>query len=236
MTSRHGRLNYRHLSCTILDFDYAPTTRLRPCFGSAGIERPSAKLGPMEKTITPRFAQQQAVSLVTVEGFARSTTCCSGRATFLCAIGAVSALCGSWASAESAPELELAAASSLLDQITVTAKRVELLGTADTASVGVWLTRNPAYARLSSRPVSETVPGLIVTLHSGEGKANQFLLRGYNLITGRILRLLSTICHQSADPCACQGYTDLNFMIPELADEITYTKGRTTRPWATSAR
>jgi len=181
----------------------------------------------MEKTITPRFAQQQAVSLVTVEGFARSTTCCSGRATFLCAIGAVSALCGSWASAESAPELELAAASSLLDQITVTAKRVELLGTADTASVGVVadeeIQLTPAY-----RPGQflETVPGLIVTLHSGEGKANQFLLRGYNLDHGTDLAtFVDDMPINQPTHAHGQGYTDLNFMIPELADEITYTKG-----------
>ena len=30
----------------------------------------------------------------------------------------------------------------------------------------------------------ETVRGLIVTLHSGEGKANQYLMRGYNLDHG----------------------------------------------------
>ena len=106
---------------------------------------------------------------------------CSKPAAFLCAIGAGSALCGSWAGAQSLPELELVAASSSLDQITVTAKRVELLGTADSASVGVVadeeIQLTPAY-----RPGQflETVPGLIVTLHSGEGKANQLLLRGYN--------------------------------------------------------
>jgi outer membrane cobalamin receptor len=112
---------------------------------------------------------------VTVDRFVRSIIRCSGRATLLCGIGAVSAFCASWAGAEPASETELALAMPLLDQITVTAKRIELLGTADTASVGVVadeeIQLTPAY-----RPGQflETVPGLIVTLHSGEGKANQF--------------------------------------------------------------
>jgi len=152
---------------------------------------------------------------------------CSKHATFLCAIGAGGALCGSWAGAQSLPELELAAASSSLDQITVTAKRVELLGTADSASVGVVadeeIQLTPAY-----RPgqILETVPGLIVTLHSGEGKANQLLLRGYNLDHGTDLAtFVDAMPINQPTHAHGQGYTDLNFMIPELADEITYTKG-----------
>lgn len=72
----------------------------------------------------------------------------------------------------------------------------------------------------------ETVPGLIVTLHSGEGKANQFLLRGYNLDHGTDLETyvdgmpINMPTHTHG-----QGYTDLNFMIPEVADSISYTKG-----------
>jgi hypothetical protein len=181
----------------------------------------------MENTDTPRFAQVQAVSLVTVDTFVDSAPRCSGRAIFLCGIGAVNAFCASWASAESGPELELVAASSLLDQITVTAKRIELLGTANTASVGVVadeeIQLTPAY-----RPGQfvETVPGLIVTLHSGEGKANQFLLRGYNLDHGTDLAtFVDDMPINQPTHAHGQGYTDLNFMIPELADEITYTKG-----------
>src|SRR5271163_3868511 len=76
-------------------------------------------------------------------------------------------------------------APGTLREITVTAQRLQLLGSADTASQGVVddqeLQLAPQY-----RPgqLLETVPGLIVTLHSGEGKANQFLMRGYNLDHG----------------------------------------------------
>ena len=114
-----------------------------------------------------------------------------------------------------------------LDEIPVTARRIELLGSAATASEGLVaqeeLALTPAY-----RPgqILETVPGLIVTLHSGEGKANQFLLRGYNLDHGTDLAT-----HVDAMPINApthahgQGYTDLNFLIPELAQDIRYSKG-----------
>jgi len=117
--------------------------------------------------------------------------------------------------------------ASSLQEVVVTAKRLELLGTAETASEGVVtdeeLQLTPAY-----RPgqLLETVPGLIVTLHSGEGKANQYLMRGYNLDHGTDLAtFVDDMPVNQPTHAHGQGYTDLNFMIPELADEITYTKG-----------
>jgi hypothetical protein len=114
-----------------------------------------------------------------------------------------------------------------LQEITVTAQRLELLGTASTASEGVVddqeLQLSPQY-----RPgqLLETVPGLIVTLHSGEGKANQYLMRGYNLDHGTDLETyVDGMPINQPTHAHGQGYTDLNFMIPELADQITYTKG-----------
>jgi hypothetical protein len=102
-----------------------------------------------------------------------------------------------------------------------------LLGTADTASEGVIddqeLQLAPQY-----RPgqLLETVPGLIVTLHSGEGKANQYLLRGYNLDHGTDLETsVDGMPINQPTHAHGQGYTDLNFMIPELADQLSYTKG-----------
>src|SRR6202453_4176017 len=114
-----------------------------------------------------------------------------------------------------------------LQEITVTAQRLELLGTADTASEGVVddqeLQLAPQY-----RPgqLLETVPGLIVTLHSGEGKANQYLMRGYNLDHGTDLETyVDGMPINQPSHAHGQGYTDLNFMIPELPDGLTYTKG-----------
>ena len=72
-----------------------------------------------------------------------------------------------------------------LEEITVTAQRLEILGTAATASEGL-VTDQELQLTPQYRPgqLLETVPGLIVTLHSGEGKANQYLMRGYNLDHG----------------------------------------------------
>jgi outer membrane receptor protein involved in Fe transport len=116
---------------------------------------------------------------------------------------------------------------SPMSEITVTAQRIDLIGKASTASEGVAADQeiqlSPAY-----RPgqLLETVPGLIVTLHSGEGKANQYLLRGYNLDHGTDLETnVDDMPINQPTHAHGQGYTDLNFMIPELANGITYTKG-----------
>jgi outer membrane receptor protein involved in Fe transport len=117
--------------------------------------------------------------------------------------------------------------STVIEEITVTSERLELLGTVSTASEGVVadqeLQLTPVY-----RPgqLLETVPGLIVTLHSGEGKANQYLMRGYNLDHGTDLETyVDGMPINQPTHAHGQGYTDLNFMIPELADGLSYTKG-----------
>ncbi len=109
----------------------------------------------------------------------------------------------------------------------MSAERLSLLGTASSASEGVVnnteLQLTPQY-----RPgqTLETVPGLIVTLHSGEGKANQYLLRGYNLDHGTDLETyVDGMPINQPTHAHGQGYTDLNFMIPELENGLTYTKG-----------
>jgi hypothetical protein len=114
-----------------------------------------------------------------------------------------------------------------LQEITVTSQRLELLGTAQTASEGI-VTDEELQLLPTYRPgqLLETVPGLIVTLHSGEGKANQYLMRGYNLDHGTDLETyVDGMPINQPTHAHGQGYTDLNFMIPELADGLTYTKG-----------
>ena len=117
--------------------------------------------------------------------------------------------------------------SSALQEITVTSERGVLLGTASSASEGIVADQELQLAPVY-RPgqLLETIPGLIVTLHSGEGKANQYLLRGYNLDHGTDLETYADGMPINQPTHAHgQGYTDLNFMIPELAQEIMYTKG-----------
>ena len=74
-------------------------------------------------------------------------------------------------------------------QVVVAASRVSQLGIADSANSGV-VTQQQLEARTVYRPgeLLEATPGLIVSQHSGEGKANQFYLRGFNLDHGTDLR------------------------------------------------
>jgi hypothetical protein len=152
-------------------------------------------------------------------------SCRRARATLLWGIATIGLLCGTAVSADA--EMTDAADGGTLPEVTVTAERQELLGSASTASEGVVsdqeLQLTPQY-----RPgqLLETVPGLVVTLHSGEGKANQYLLRGYNLDHGTDLETyVDGIPVNQVTHAHGQGYTDMNFMIPELADGLTYTKG-----------
>ncbi|MCK1518586.1 TonB-dependent receptor [Bradyrhizobium sp. 190] len=72
----------------------------------------------------------------------------------------------------------------------------------------------------------EVVPGLIVTQHSGEGKANQYFLRGFNLDHGTDLSIkvdgmpVNMPTHGHG-----QGYADINFLIPELIQSVNVRKG-----------
>ncbi len=109
----------------------------------------------------------------------------------------------------------------------VAAPSRDMTGVADTASQGVVLK-----IQLEQRPVYrpgellETVPGLIVTQHSGEGKANQYFLRGFNLDHGTDIAIdLDGMPVNMRTHAHGQGYADLNFMMPELLQSIQYRKG-----------
>jgi hypothetical protein len=122
---------------------------------------------------------------------------------------------------------EAAAVPDQLEEVHVTAERLGLMGSASTASEGIIvneeLALTPAF-RVAQ--VLETVPGLQVTSHSGEGKANQYLLRGYNLDHGTDLAtFVDGMPVNEPTHAHGQGYTDLNFLVPELATDVTYTKG-----------
>ena len=120
-----------------------------------------------------------------------------------------------------------AAGIPTLDEVEVTAKANDLLGVASTSSEGT-VTAKQLENRPILRPaeVMEVIPGLIISQHSGDGKANQYYLRGFNLDHGTDFSTslmgmpvnLPTHAHG-------QGYTDLNFLIPELVDRIQYRKG-----------
>ena len=111
--------------------------------------------------------------------------------------------------------------------VTVIGHYDNAVGTSDAASEGTvtsGLIRNrPA---LRTGELLEFVPGMIVTQHSGDGKANQYFLRGFNLDHGT-----DFATHVDGMPVNMrshahgQGYSDLGFLIPELVQRIEYKKG-----------
>jgi outer membrane receptor protein involved in Fe transport len=115
-----------------------------------------------------------------------------------------------------------------LEEVTVTATREQqAIGTSESASEGTALAD-----QLENRPllrpgeVLEVVPGLIVTQHSGEGKANQYFLRGFNLDHGTdFATRVDGVPVNMPTHAHGQGYSDLNFLIPELVERIDYKKG-----------
>jgi len=83
-------------------------------------------------------------------------------------------------------------------------------------------------ARPFSRPAEalEVVPGLIITQHSGDGKANQYFLRGFNLDHGTDLAIsVDDMPVNMRTHAHGQGYADLNFLIPELIGSVNIRKG-----------
>lgn len=113
------------------------------------------------------------------------------------------------------------------DEIQVTDRASDMVGVADSASEGV-----TGRQELEERPILrpgellETVPGVIITQHSGSGKANQYFLRGFNLDHGTDFRItVDDIPVNMPSHGHGQGYSDLNFLIPELVDTVRYKKG-----------
>ena len=132
-----------------------------------------------------------------------------------------------WAQAAGTALIASASSNDELQEVTVTSERLSLIGSAQTASQGIIVQEELALVP-AFRPaqVLETVPGLDVTIHSGEGKAGQYLLRGYNLDHGTDLAVfIDDMPINEPTHAHGQGYTDLNFMFPWLATNVTYTKG-----------
>jgi hypothetical protein len=114
-----------------------------------------------------------------------------------------------------------------LEEVVVRAQRLELIGEVMSASQGTALA-----GQLENRPtlrpgeVLEVVPGLVITQHSGDGKANQYFLRGFNLDHGTdFATRVDGMPVNMPTHAHGQGYSDLNFLIPELVDRIEYKKG-----------
>ena len=112
--------------------------------------------------------------------------------------------------------------------IRITAERSSnLVGVAAAAGEGTVGAREiRERPRLRPGEIMEAVPGVVVTQHSGGGKANQYFLRGFNLDHGTDLAtFVDGMPINMRTHAHGQGYTDLNFLIPETVSGITYRKG-----------
>ncbi len=111
------------------------------------------------------------------------------------------------------------------DQVATQPRQTEPVATASEFIVsGETVNEHPV-----TRPaeaLENAVPGLVITQHSGEGKANQYFLRGFNLDHGTDVAItvdgmpVNMRTHGHG-----QGYADLNLLIPELVKSVRVRKG-----------
>jgi hypothetical protein len=115
----------------------------------------------------------------------------------------------------------------VIQRVLVEGARASQLGIADSANAGS-VGQKELEMRTIYRPgeLLEAAPGLIASQHSGEGKANQFYLRGFNLDHGTDLATyVDDMPVNQRSHAHGQGWTDLNFLIPELTARLDYRKG-----------
>ena len=116
---------------------------------------------------------------------------------------------------------------SRLQSVVVHGRGLELIGEAGAASEGV-----VGYADFEDRPLSragelvEVIPGVVATQHSGEGKANQYFLRGFNLDHGSDFAVsVDGVPINMRSHGHGQGYLDLNSFVPDVIERVDYRKG-----------
>jgi hypothetical protein len=83
-----------------------------------------------------------------------------------------------------------------------------------------------AAPRTAAVDLLRAVPGLVASQHSGEGKAHQLFLRGFDALHGQDVELdvgglpVNEVSHIHA-----LGYADTNFVIPEVVQSLEVTEG-----------
>lgn len=114
-----------------------------------------------------------------------------------------------------------------LPEVVVQGRAENLIGSATSSSEG-----QVGAEELATRPILrrgellEVIPGMVVTQHSGDGKANQYFLRGFNLDHGTDFAIsVDGLPVNMPTHAHGQGYADVNFIIPELIERIDFEKG-----------
>ncbi len=114
-----------------------------------------------------------------------------------------------------------------MEEVVVEGRKTILVGDARSASEGL-IGQEELAIRPLLRPgdVLEAIPGMIVTQHSGSGKSNQMFLRGFNLDHGTdFATWIDGMPVNMRTHGHGQGYTDINFLIPETIDTLRFVKG-----------
>jgi hypothetical protein len=125
------------------------------------------------------------------------------------------------------PKTARAGGVQTLQPVEVTDSVDNLVGSADSSTEGT-LTQKDIEARplMRTGELLEGIPGFNITQHSGEGKANQYYLRGFNLDHGTDFAItVDDMPVNMPTHAHGQGYCDLNFLIPELLSGLQYRKG-----------
>ncbi len=111
--------------------------------------------------------------------------------------------------------------------VTAIGRKANQVGIAQAASEGT-IDQEEIATRPLLRPgeVLEAIPGLVISQHSGGGKANQYYLRGFQLDHGTDLEAtIDGIPINLPTHAHGQGYSDINWLMPELVSYIEFKKG-----------
>jgi hypothetical protein len=116
---------------------------------------------------------------------------------------------------------------AVITTVSTAGRKSDLVGIATAASEGS-IGQEDIATRPLLRPgeLLEQIPGLIVSQHSGEGKANQYYLRGFQLDHGTDLdSTVDGIPINLPTHAHGQGYSDINWLMPELVSYVEFKKG-----------
>lgn len=115
----------------------------------------------------------------------------------------------------------------VITTVTSVGRSSDLIGAATAASEGS-IGQEDIATRPLLRPgeLLEQIPGLVVSQHSGEGKANQYYLRGFQLDHGTDLdSTVDGVPINLPTHAHGQGYSDINWLMPELVSYVEFKKG-----------
>ena len=173
-------------------------------------------------TIAIVFAMSPPMTIARA-GVARPAPCPSGSPAGVVGAPPAATLAARASPAPCASDAPLKTIGSVL----AVGRNTNLVGKAISASTGT-ISQEQIATRPLLRPgeVLEDIPGLIISQHSGGGKANQYYLRGFQLDHGTNLEaVVNGVPVNLGTHAHGQGYSDINYLIPELVSYVEFKKG-----------